>query len=138
MQSQTGPAVKYINKTQVTRTTHEPPHNGTHERNTRPNHLAAISGCATTVRATSHAWVGGRAEVSMGSRVEVRRALARARVRCAPAGPSRLCSRDSLSDALSYYRTSVRAIRHGDPCRYLRGPPPVSIHPVVGHARAPG
>ena len=69
----------------------EPPHNRTHERNKRPNHLAAIGGCATTVRATSHAWVGGRAEVSMGSRVEVRRALARARVRRAPAGPSRPC-----------------------------------------------
>jgi len=55
-----------VNKTQVTRTTHQPPHNRTHERNTRPNHLAAIGGCATTVRATSHAWVGGRAEVSMG------------------------------------------------------------------------
>jgi len=53
---------------QVTRTTHEPPHNRTHEGNTRPNHLAAIGGCATTVRATSHAWVGGRAEVSMGRR----------------------------------------------------------------------
>ena len=48
----------YLNKTQVTRTTHEPPHNRTHERNTRPNHLAAIGGCATTVRATSHARVG--------------------------------------------------------------------------------
>ena len=36
-----------LNKTQVTRTTHtthEPPHNRTHERNTRPNHLAAIGG----------------------------------------------------------------------------------------------
>jgi len=63
------PGTYILNKTQVTRTTHEPPHNRTHERNTRPNHLAAIGGCATTVRATSHAWVGGRAEVSMGSRV---------------------------------------------------------------------
>jgi len=41
-----------FNKTQVTRTTYEPPHNRTHERNTRPKHLAAIGGCATTVRAT--------------------------------------------------------------------------------------
>ena len=41
--------------------------------------------------ATSRARVGGRAEVSMGSRVEVRRALARARVRRAPAGPSCPC-----------------------------------------------
>jgi len=49
-----------LTKTQVTRTTHEPLHNRTHELNTRPNHLAAIGGCATTVRATSHAWVGGR------------------------------------------------------------------------------
>ena len=24
--------------------------------------------------------------------------------------------------------------RHGDPCRYLRGLPPVSTHPVVGRA----
>jgi len=53
----------------VTRTTHEPPHNRTHERNTRPNHLAATGGCATTVRATSHAWMGGRAE---GARRDVR------------------------------------------------------------------
>jgi len=95
-----------VNNQQVTRTTHrthEPPHNRTHERNTRPNHLAAIGGCATTVRATSHARVGGRAEVSMGSRVEVRRALARARVRRAPAGPSRPCqleaSRGHAGDA---------------------------------------
>jgi len=92
--------------TQVTRTTHttqEPPHHRTHEQNTRPNHLAAIGGCATTVRATSHARVGGRAEVSMGSTVEVRRALARARVRRAPAGPSRTCqleaSRGHAGDA---------------------------------------
>ena len=68
----------------TTHTTQEPPHHRTHEQNTRPNHLAAIGGCATTVRATSHARVGGCAEVSMGSRVEVRRALARARVRRAP------------------------------------------------------
>jgi len=33
-----------LHKTQVTRTTHEPSHNRTHERNTRPNHLAAIGG----------------------------------------------------------------------------------------------
>jgi len=44
------PQMPYFkNKTQVTRTTHEPPHNRTHERNTRPNHLAAIRGCATTI-----------------------------------------------------------------------------------------
>ena len=96
----------YFNKTQVTRTTHttqEPSHHRTHERNTRPNHLAAIGGCATTVRATTHARVGGCAEVSMGSRVEVRRALARAGVRRAPAGPSRPCqleaSRGHAGDA---------------------------------------
>jgi len=29
---------------------------------------------------------------------------------------------------------STYSIRHGDPCRYLRGPPPVSTHPVVGRA----
>jgi len=39
------------------------------------------------VRATSHARVGARAEVSMRGRVEVRRGLGRARVRRAPAGP---------------------------------------------------
>jgi len=41
------------------------------------------------VRATSNARVGGRAEVSMRGRVEVRRGLGRARVRRAPAGPLR-------------------------------------------------
>jgi len=35
--------------------------------------------------------LGGRAEISMGSRVDVRRALARARVRRAAAGPLRPC-----------------------------------------------
>jgi len=48
------PQMPSFNKTQVTRTTHttqEPSHHRTHERNTRPNHLAAIGGCATTVRA---------------------------------------------------------------------------------------
>ena len=39
------------------------------------------------MRATSHARVGGGAEVSVGDRVEVRRGLGRARVRLAPAGP---------------------------------------------------
>ena len=49
----------FLNKTQVTRTTHttqEPPHHRKRERNTRPNHLAAIGGRATTVRATSLWW----------------------------------------------------------------------------------
>jgi len=41
------------------------------------------------VRITSHIRVGGHAEVSVGGRVEVRRALGRARVRRAPAGPLR-------------------------------------------------
>jgi len=65
------------------------------------------------VRATSHARVGGRAEVSMGSRVEVRRALARPRVRRALAGPSRPCqleaSRDHAGDAVPapYFKQST-------------------------------
>jgi len=42
------------------------------------------------VRATSHVRVGGRAEVSVRGRVEVRRGQGRARVRRAPAGPLRL------------------------------------------------
>ena len=102
------PALRCHNLKQTTGHTHNTHNTGTttpptHERITRSNHLAAIGGCATTVRATSHARVGGRAEVSMGSRVEVRRALARARVRRAPAGPSRPCqleaSRGHASDA---------------------------------------
>ena len=38
-------------------------------------HFTTLEGGATTVRATSHARVGGRAEVSVGGRVEVRRGL---------------------------------------------------------------
>jgi len=57
-----------------------PRHRHTHttratpQTNTSHKHL-------TTVRTTSHARVGGRAEVSVGGRVEVRRGLRRARVR---------------------------------------------------------
>ena len=40
------------------------------------------------MRATSHARVGGRGEVSVRGRVEVRHGLGRARVRRAPAGGS--------------------------------------------------
>jgi len=58
---------------------------------TSHKHLTMLEGGATTVRATSHARVGGRAEVevSMRGRVGVRRGLGRARVRRAPAGPLR-------------------------------------------------
>jgi len=31
-------------------------------------------------------------------------------------------------------RQTANEYRHRDPCRYLRGPPPVSTHPVVGRA----
>ena len=62
----------------------------TPQTNTSHTHLTTLEGGATTVRATSHAWVGGLAEVSMRGRVEVRRGLGRARVRRASAGP--LCS----------------------------------------------
>jgi len=41
------------------------------------------------VCATSHARVGGRAEVIVDGRIEVLRGLGRARVRPAPAGPLR-------------------------------------------------
>jgi len=44
-----------------------------------PTHLTQIEGGAATVRTTSHAQVGGRAEVSVGGRVRVRRALKHAR-----------------------------------------------------------
>ena len=68
-----------------------------HDKNNNPNpqtstphkHLTTLEGGATAVRATSHARVGGRAEISVGGRDEVRRGLGRARVRRAPAGPLR-------------------------------------------------
>ena len=41
------------------------------QTNTSHKHLTTLNGGATTVRATSHARVGGRAEVSMRGRVEV-------------------------------------------------------------------
>jgi len=66
--------------------THTPTENNapdkhTHDKNNAPNpqtntshkHLTRLEGGATTVRATSHARVGGRAEVSVRGRVEVRR-----------------------------------------------------------------
>jgi len=59
-----------------------------HMKNHHPG-LTTIEGGAATVRITSHTRVGGRAEVSVGGRVEVRRALGHARVRRAPAGPLR-------------------------------------------------
>jgi len=70
----------------------------THEKNKTTNehtdeppqpHSTTIEGGATTVRTTSHARLDGRSEVSVGGRVEVRRALGCARVRRAPAGPLR-------------------------------------------------
>jgi len=53
-------------------------HTHAHDKNNTPNpqtntshkHLTTLEGCATTVRATSHAGVGGRAEVSVRGRVE--------------------------------------------------------------------
>jgi len=48
-----------------------------------------LKGRATTVRTTTHARVGGRAEVSVGGWVQVRRAPGRARVRRATAGLQR-------------------------------------------------
>ena len=39
----------------------------------------------------------------------------------------------SKSKQLVHNRT-VRVKRHGNPCRYLRGPPPVSTQPVIGRA----
>jgi len=48
-----------------------------HERTTPTPHSTTLKGGATTVRTTTHARVGGRAEVSVGGRVEVRRALGR-------------------------------------------------------------
>jgi len=51
------------------------------QTNTSHKHLTATLDGATTVCATSHARVGGRAKVSVRGRVEVRRGLGRARVR---------------------------------------------------------
>ena len=51
------------------------------------------------MRTTSHTRVGGRTEVSDGGRVKVRRALGRARVRRAPAGPT--AARASLRRAVA-------------------------------------
>ena len=56
-----------------------PTHTHTHDKNNSPTpqtntshkHLTTLEGGATTVRATYHARVGGRAEVSVGGRVEV-------------------------------------------------------------------
>jgi len=45
------------------------------QTNTSHKHFAKLEGGATTVRASSHARVGGRAEVSVRGRVEVRRGL---------------------------------------------------------------
>jgi len=68
--------------------THTPTENNTpdtnthtHDKNNTPNpqtntshkHLTTLEAGATTVRDTSHARVGGRAEVSVRGRVEVRR-----------------------------------------------------------------
>jgi len=66
-----------------------PKHHTTHDKNNttndhtknHPPHSTTIGGGAATVRTTSHTRVGGRDEVSVGGRVEVRRALGRARVR---------------------------------------------------------
>jgi len=47
----------------------------TPQTNTSHKHLTTLEGAATTVRATSNARVGGRAEVSVRGRVQVRRGL---------------------------------------------------------------
>ena len=59
---------------------HKRPHEGPPNDHTKdhPPHLTTIEGGAATVRTTSHARVAGRAKVSVGGRVEVRRALGRA------------------------------------------------------------
>jgi len=66
--------------------THDKKNTPNPQTNTPHKHVTTLEGGTTTVRATSHARVGGRAEVSVGGRVEVRRGLGRARVRRAPAG----------------------------------------------------
>ena len=56
-------------------------HTHPHDKNNTPNpqtntshkHLTTLEGGATTVRAASHAWVGGRAEVSVGGTIHVNR-----------------------------------------------------------------
>jgi len=58
-------------------------HTQTHDKNNttndhtkeHPPHLTTIKGGEATVRTTSHARVGARAEVSVGGGVEVQRAL---------------------------------------------------------------
>jgi len=60
---------RQVTRTHTTRTTLQ--------AKTQAKHSTALEGGAATVRATSHVWVGGRAEVSMESRVKVRCALAR-------------------------------------------------------------
>jgi len=73
----TGPTPTHTDRKQHPRHTH------THDKNNPPNppmntphkHLITLEGGTTTVRATSHARVGGRAEVNVGGRVEVRRGL---------------------------------------------------------------
>ena len=85
---------EYVNRSKGHTHTHTPAENNTpdthtHDKNNTPNpqtntphkHFTTLEGGATTVRATSHARVGGRAEVSVGGRLEVRRGLGRARVR---------------------------------------------------------
>jgi len=64
------------NNTRTTQhtTRQEQHHKRPHGEPPRP-HLATIEGCAATVRTTSHTWVSGRTEVSVGGRVEIRRAL---------------------------------------------------------------
>jgi len=52
--------------------------------NTYHKHLTKLEGGATTVHATSHARVGGLADVSVRGKVEVRRGLGRARVLVEP------------------------------------------------------
>jgi len=77
-------------------------HTHTHDKNntpspqTNPSHkyLTMLEGGATTVRATSHTRVGGRAEVSVRGRVEVRRGLGRAII---GSGAPWQCARERIS-----------------------------------------
>jgi len=79
MPSESGCIGKTINRSHAHRTHRQRKHprHRQHTRTTRPQtntshkHLTTLNGGATTVRATSHARVGGRAEVSMRGRVEV-------------------------------------------------------------------
>jgi len=113
-----------------TTTRQEQHHKQTNTRTNPPTpHSTTLKRGAPAVRTTTHARVGGRAEVSVGGKVEVRRALGRARVRRATAGPLRTRqlegSRDHAGDAAS--AAAVRCDKSGDSSLRRLGPglPPV-------------